>query len=333
MKRLALLGLALAGTVALGACTATVVGSAQPVPGQGPVKQADNACTLITPPQAASIGLASPPIPTKGDPDKVVPPTCTWSQSDPDAPTNPLTVGQSSDLSFSQYIDGAQLKDTLTVGGLKWQRYANIFGDSYCSLNLQLSPTSFVSVDSTNDTDASKSCDLAKAALPFISSKLPGGAPAPSVAPPSSTAPSGPLATVDPCKLLTAAQVGQLSLTGAGTVLGGQVDATTKLPPGCEWNDTDGPQGVKALDLYVAATQAAKDWPGLDVEGQPFPSGGKNWTLFPVAGGLPGNCSATLAVTPTSSVMMASGNLTDATKMCDLLKAAIPLVTANLPAS
>jgi hypothetical protein len=330
VKRLALLGLALSGTVLLGACTSTVVGSAQPVPGQGPVKKADDPCTLVTAAQATSLGLTTTPKAIKGDPDKIVPPSCHWEISDPAAPTNSLDVGWATDLSFSDYINGAQLMDTVTAGGLKWQRYANILGSSYCSLDIVLSPTSFVTVDSYNDSDDTKACDLGKAALPFIGSQLPGGAPAPAPSAPSSTAPSGPLATVDPCKLLTAAQVTQLNLTGPGQSMGG---GTTKLAPGCEWKDTDGPQGVKALDVWVDPSTPATGWPGLDVEGQPFPSAGKNWTVFPVAGGLPGNCSATLAVTDKSSVMLTSGNLTDSTKMCDEVKAAIPLVTGNLPAS
>ena len=192
------------------------------------------------------------------------------------------------------------------------------------------SPTSFVTVDSSNDSEDTKSCDLAKAALPFIAVKLPGGAPAPPASAPASATPSGPLASVDPCKLLTPDQVTQLNMTGPGEVLGG---GDTKLPPGCEWADTDGPQGVKALDVWVDPSTPANGWPGLDVEGQPFPSAGKTWTVFPVAAGLPGNCSATLAVTDKSSVMLAGGNLTDSSKMCDPVKAAIPLVTGNLPAS
>lgn len=54
---------------------------------------------------------------------------------------------------------------------------------------------------------------------------------------------------------------------------------------------------------------------------------------FPSLGDSRVNCAATLSVTDTSSVAIISGYLDDVTKMCDLVKAAIPLVTANLPAS
>jgi hypothetical protein len=55
--------------------------------------------------------------------------------------------------------------------------------------------------------------------------------------------------------------------------------------------------------------------------------------VFPSLGDSRVNCAATLSVTDTSSVAIISGYLDDVTKMCDLVTAAIPLVTANLPAS
>jgi hypothetical protein len=62
----------------------------------------------------------------------------------------------------------------------------------------------------------------------------------------------------------------------------------------------------------------------MDVAGEPFEAAGKKWTVFPSLGDSRVNCAATLSVTDTSSVAIIRGYLDDVTKMCDLVKAAIP---------
>jgi hypothetical protein len=192
-------------------------------------------------------------------------------------------------------------------------------------------------VFSSDNTDESKSCDVAKAAAPLVASHLPGGAPAPSVLPTATASssvapePSGPLVSVQPCSLLKPDQVAALTLDSRTDTLGKASDP--QRPPGCEWHDTDGDRGQKSLDVYVAAARPAKQWPLMDVAGEPFEAAGKKWTVFPSLGDSRVNCAATLSVTDTSSVAIISGYLDDVTKICDLAKAAIPLVTANLPAS
>ncbi|MEC3982817.1 DUF3558 family protein [Amycolatopsis sp. H20-H5] len=328
-----LVAVALVGSaVLLSGCTTLVAGSPKPVPGQGPVITAANPCGLLTPEHAKALGLQVPGKLAPAIKEQLAPAFCTWSPSDPDSGLESVMAGQSDDLSPGEYTLGAVAKETFQLGGLSWSRYPSILGEKYCEILVKLGPKSFVDLSSENRKDPSKACDQAKAVAPAIASHLPGGDPSPTIVPPPSSTqpvPSGPLATLDPCTLLKGDQ-----LPGLKLVVGEPLKSSTKpLQTGCEWYDTDGPQGQKSLDLWISPIQPANEWPFLETGGQPLEANGKQWLLFPNFDREPVLCSASLAVTPTSSVMLASGNLTEPDKACDVIKAAIPLISANFPAS
>jgi hypothetical protein len=316
-------------TALAGGCSTTVTGAAQQVPGLTPVKKPVDPCTLLDTAQARALNLDPQGKFVANNPGRLSPQNCTWNPDDIDEDGNPLTVVWSEDLSLDVYNNGAQAAEKVTLGGLEWTRYPGIVGDSYCSLSTPLGPKSFVELSTINTGDSSKACDLAKLAAPLVASHLPGGDPSPTLPEPSKApVATGPLASIQPCALLKPDQVTSLKLSGAGS----PISQTSLVPPGCEWNDTDGDGGQKPFDVFVDATRAAKDWPGTeDVSADPEPVdvGDKHWIVYkdgPI-------CSAILGVTDSSSLKTTSGQLADPSKACDLVKAAIPLMTANIPAS
>jgi hypothetical protein len=192
IQRFALVGAALAGSVALAACTSSVVGSAQPAPGQGPVAPAKSAvdpCALLTPDQLGFLGLAPKAASDPADLDHYVPAGCHWYPTDDSLP--PLYVQWSDSIAIEDYISTGPPIETFDLGGLKWAHYPSLYKDGTCGLYVALSPESFVSVESKNTQDASKVCDLAKAAAPLVAAHLPKGAPASSGNSP--TSPSAPV--------------------------------------------------------------------------------------------------------------------------------------------
>jgi hypothetical protein len=321
-----LTGVLLAAATLAAACATAVTGSAGPVPGQPPVKKPADPCALLTPAQAESLNLDPKGEFIAANPSQLVPQNCGWSPGDPDARTNPLYAWWTEELSLDDYLVGALPGETFELGGLTWTRYGSILGKSECDLTVRLGEKSFVQLSSSNSEEEDKACDLAKLAAPLIASHLEGGNPSPTLPTPSRPpAPSGPLVSVRPCSLLTPEQATSLKLNPTTKTLGTTTDI--KRPPGCQWDDTDGDGGLKALDLYVAAARPVKEWPLLEEDGEPFVSAGKKWELYPDGA----VCSATLKVTETSSVMITSGFLDDNAKNCDLLKTAIPMLSASLP--
>jgi hypothetical protein len=179
VQQFALVGAALAGAVALAACTSSVAGSAQPAPGQGPVtpaKSAADPCTLLSPDQLNSLSLAPKAAADPADLSHYVPASCRWYPTDDSQP--PLYVRWSDGISLDDYLSGGTPLEKFDLGGLSWTRYPSLLGKSSCEIYVTLSPESFVNISSENDDDATKACDLAKAAAPLVASHLPGGAPA-----------------------------------------------------------------------------------------------------------------------------------------------------------
>jgi hypothetical protein len=325
--KLRLAGLVLAAVTLTAACTTTVTGAAGQVPGRLPVKKPADPCTLLTPAQAESLNLDPDGVFTEAKPSQLVPQNCGWSPGDPDALTDPLYASWTEELSLDDYVLGALPGETFELGGLTWTRYGSILGKSQCELTVRLGEKSFAQLSSSNSEAEDKACDLAKLAAPLVASHLEGGNPSPTLPTPSRPpVPSGPLVSVQPCSLLTPEQATSLKLNSTTKTLGTTTDI--KRPPGCQWDDTDGDGGLKALDLYVGAARPVKEWPLLEEDGVPFEAGGKKWELYPDGA----VCSATLKVTETSSVMITSGFLDDNAKNCDLLKTVIPMLSASLPA-
>jgi hypothetical protein len=332
--RVAALVVLLAASV-LGGCATTVLGTAQPVPGQGPVKPPENPddpCALLPPDQASQLELAKGE-PEAADPKRRVPPGCKWRPADTDAPPGgTLYLVRATDQSVEEYegSSGVQPLEQAQIGGLAWSRWPAFLGDGYCDLGVKLGETSFVMVSSENLEDKSKACDLAKAAAPYISSHLPGGSAAP---PPTSksTPPPSPLASVEPCALLKPDQLTQLRLNLDGEATGSGRSNGSDLPPGCQWDVAPGNPN-QMLYLSVAADKSAEEIAYGDTPDTQVQANGRSWGLFEDANGIKGACMAILAFGEKSSVKITGGNHDDPAKGCDQTRQAIPMVTANLPA-
>ncbi|MEU5264870.1 DUF3558 family protein [Amycolatopsis sp. NPDC021455] len=325
-------GAVLAAVTVVTGCAVTVGGSASPVPGQGPVAEAADACSLLSPDQVEALGYRNPGHSVKAKKETEQPPMCLWNSKDDADPSSVLNVGMTTDINLDDYLSGALPKSSpQQLGGLSWTQYASVIGDD-CVMYTVLGTKSFAYV-SVSGPPIEKACELTKAAIPQVAEHLPGGRPAPSITPSSSSKPEpgGPLLSVDPCSLLKPGQVAQLKDIAPD----GKKDTSSTVPNAtyCLWDDTDGDDGQKAFEVWLGPSTPAGDWPG--VKGiQPTETvdvGGKKWGVFPNKGGLRVTCGATLAVTETSSVQVVSGFIGDDTKTCDLVKQGLPLVTANLP--
>ncbi|SEB42844.1 Protein of unknown function [Amycolatopsis tolypomycina] len=323
---------ALAAVTVVTGCTVTVGGSASPVPGQGPVVTAVDACTLLDQAQVDALGYRSPGRSVKENKDRLQPPMCLWNSKDDVEPSAVLNVGVASDMDFNEYISGAVKKsEPQPIGGLNWTQYASILPDD-CPFYALLGAKSFAFVSvSTNKLD--KSCELAKQVIPQVAAHLPGGQDAPPVTASTSAKPEpgGPLLAADPCATLKPDQVAQLKNISPD----GKKDNSSTVPNAsyCLWDDTDGDGGQKAFEVWFGPSTPAGEWPGVkDVAPtETLDVGGRKWGLFPNMSGLRVTCGATLAITETSSVRVVSGFIGDDTKTCDLVKQGLPLVTANLP--
>ncbi|SFW51242.1 DUF3558 family protein [Amycolatopsis australiensis] len=313
-------------------CTVAVSGSASPVPGQGPVAQAVDACSLLTPEQVDALGYESPgrSVPENKDHDQTA--MCLWNTKDDVEPSAILNVGYTKDMDFNEFIAGAVPKSQPEqIGGLTWTRYASILADD-CVLYTILGDRSFAYV-SVSEPPLEKSCELAKAAIPQAAAHLPGGQPAPPITPTTSAKPEpgGPLLSADPCAMLKPDQVAQLKNISPT----GEKDTSSSVPNAtyCLWDDTDGDEGQKAFEVWFGPSTPVGEWPGAKgvTPAETVDVGGRKWGLFPNMGGLRVTCGATLAITDTSSVQVVSGFIGDDSKTCDLVKQGLPLVTANLP--
>ncbi|MBK1784382.1 DUF3558 family protein [Prauserella cavernicola] len=321
----------LAAGVLLSACATPVGGTAQPLenpPTSEDVAASGEPCALLTPEDASALELVEQGEFTPGTPSQLMPPSCTFAQADDMSDLDSLTVAFESTFPLVDYVSGEQPVETKQFGGLDWEHYADpLTGGSVCLLAHELSDTSFVVLSSSDFSSEEAACEVAEAAAPYVSSHLPGGQPAPEPEP--EPEPSA-LADLDPCTLLKPEQAEQIGFSGATTPLEEMPEYGT--PPGCQWPDTDGEKGVKALDLY-SGDRPAQEWPYADGEGEQVDVDGRTWTLFPAPADLEVNCQATLSFTENSSVYLASGNLDDPAKACDKLREVIPLVTGNLPES
>ncbi|WP_020668895.1 DUF3558 family protein [Amycolatopsis nigrescens] len=320
----------------VGGCTSTTAGSALPAPGQPPAQPAadpNDPCRLLTPEQASALGVDAPPEFQKARPQQRLPPGCKWRPTDPEADTDDeLGVLYSTDQSLEEYQGGGaeQPIETVQLGGLTWERYLNLIGETYCGLYVKLSANSFVEVSSENSDDKTKSCDLAKAAAPQVASHLPGGAPAPPL-PSKPKAQPSPLAAVEPCDLLKPEQLAELKLAPAGRKTG-KGRSGTDTPPGCEWEPA-ADTGFVLFYVSVMPDRSAEDASYGETSTEQVDAGGRQWALFPGAGGAEKHCAAVLAFGEKSSVKVTSGHDTDVAQRCDQLKEALPLLSASLPAA
>ncbi|MGV9297770.1 DUF3558 family protein [Amycolatopsis sp. NPDC003676] len=316
----------------LAGCTQQVSGVASPVPGQGPVTPVVDPCALLDAKQLAGLGYKPQGRSVKASKAQRAPAMCLWTATDTEH-TIVMSVGWSVDLSLDDYLQGAIKKaDPVQLGGFPWTRYAGFMGGS-CDLYTTLGPKSFAFV-SVSFSDEAQACERAKKVIPQAAAHLPGGQPAPPIAPstpPEGTAPTGPLASVNPCQLLKPEQAQQLKM-----VPNGELDSSKVISPNvtyCLWKDTDGDGGQKPFEVWVGPDVPMKRWPGMDVAPtEQIDANGRKWSLFPNfndSGGV--ICAAGLAVSDTASIQIVSGQLADKTKACDVIKAGIPMVSGNLP--
>jgi hypothetical protein len=323
---------ALAAVTVVTGCTVTVGGSASPVPGQGPIAKAFDACTLLDEAQVDALGYETPGRSVKENKERLQPPMCLWNSKDDIEPSAILNVGLATDLDFNEYISGAVKKsEPQPIGGLNWTQYASILPDD-CVFYALLDAGSFAYV-SVSAGKLDKSCELAKVAIPQVAAHLPGGQEAPPITPsgPAKPEPGGPLLSVDPCTMLKPDQVSQLKDISPT----GEKDNSSAVPNAtfCLWDDTDGDGGQKAFEVWFGPSTPVGEWPGAKGvdPAETVDVGGRKWGLFPNMGGLRVTCGATLAITDTSSVQVVSGFIGADAKTCDLVKQGLPLVTANLP--
>jgi len=323
---------ALAAATVVTGCTVAVGGSASPVPGQGPVAKAVDACKLLDESQVDALGYQQPGKSVAEDKDRLQPPTCFWSLKDDDDLSAVLSVGLASDMDFNEYIAGAVPKSSpQEIGGFSWTQYGSILPDD-CTLYTSLGDKSFAFVG-VSTSNLEKSCELVKLVIPQVAAHLPGGQDAPPITPRTSAKPEpgGPLLSADPCATLKPDQVAQLKNISPE----GEKTNSTVIPNStyCLWDDTDGDEGQKAFEVWFGPSTPVADWPGAKGVNptETIDVGGKKWGLFPNMGGLRATCGATLAVTETSSIQVVSGFIGDDTKTCDIVKQALPLVTPNLP--
>ncbi|RSN37062.1 DUF3558 domain-containing protein [Amycolatopsis sp. WAC 04169] len=154
-------------------------------------------------------------------------------------------------------------------------------------------------------------CDLALAAAPAIASKLPGGEPNPKIVPPP-----GQKKPDEAAKLAIAP--------------GTPVDPANLANPedkGCEWKDSDGDKGQRPLNVTLFLATAVA---GLQGTPEETDLGGRKWTVR--SDTATKYCTAATPISATSTVKVSSGHWDDETKACDLLRAALPTVSAALPA-
>ncbi|WP_249026886.1 DUF3558 family protein, partial [Amycolatopsis lexingtonensis] len=163
---------ALAAATVVTGCTVAVGGSASPVPGQGPVVKAVDACKLLDEAQVDALGYQQPGKSVPEDKDRLQPPTCFWSLKDNDDLTAVLSIGLATDMDFNEYIAGAVPKSSpQEIGGLTWTQYGSILPDD-CTFYASLGDKSFAFVGvSTGKLE--KSCELVKLAIPQAAAHLP----------------------------------------------------------------------------------------------------------------------------------------------------------------
>ncbi|WP_169515804.1 DUF3558 family protein [Amycolatopsis nigrescens] len=316
----------MAAATFLGGCTSALDGTALPVPGEvRPPADPNDPCALLGAAEAAYLGLEEQGEFVPAEPDKEIPPGCSWPAGEEAEVPGSLHLVYSTDQSLLQYEgnSGVQPMERLPIGGLDWARWPAFFGDDDCDLAVELSANSFVMLSSSNYEDRSKTCDLAKAAAPYVSARLPGGAPAPPLTP--KVAPPSPLSSVEPCVLLGAEQLGGLGMDPNGRPTG-KGRSNTDLPPGCQWEPAAG-NNSQALYVMVAADESAEDVAYDRTSTEQVQANGRGWNLY-----LDGkSCEAILPFTETSAVKIIGGHREDPAQACAQVRPVIPMITANLP--
>lgn len=305
----------------LAGCSATVDGT--PTAGAPPADTenevvAGEPCGLLSPEQATGLGYAKEPKFHAAQPDNLTPPLCVWTPEHDDPNMEQLYVNFSVDIPLADYVTGASPEWEKEFGQLEWGRYPDpVGGESLCTLATELTPTSFVGIMSSNYSDPAEACSQAEAAAAFVASHLPGGGPAPEIEPER----PGPLASVEPCSLLTPEQAEKL-----GRRSGTPREAEEDTPAKCVWESADGDKQNTTI------AEVAPDRPAPERQEEPTPVkvDGREWKLYPTT--LPGLCEAILPVTEKSYVGI---TVTEADAemdaVCAKVEDTIALVTKNLP--
>lgn len=156
-------------------CTSTVGGTAQPDPERVTVapQASTDPCSLLTSDEAVQLGLKAPGVPQPEDKAARIPQGCNWSADNADSELdNSLTIFYSTDLNVREYFSNAPVGQE-QYGGVTWDRYPGILGDSLCDLAVTVSELSFIDLQSENFSDGSKSCDTARAAAAVVASRIP----------------------------------------------------------------------------------------------------------------------------------------------------------------
>lgn len=328
------LGLLAAAVLLAGGCTSTVAGVAAPAPGAkavAPPKDPNDPCGLLLPEQLAGLGF--PPngklLPERKA--QEVPASCEWRPDDPDASVDDqLGVYYTVDIALEDFFGGTQPKPPEAYGGLQWSQYESLAGPGNCLYATRLADTSFAMVESNNNKDTSKACDLAKLAMPQVAAHLPGGSPAPPLTPKPKPAPS-PLASVEPCDLLSSAELAQFQVAAPGRKTGQGRSPKSTTSPGCEWEPAEA-SGFQLLYVSLAADKSEADVNYTDEKAdEQIKAGARSWDLFTNPDGNPKQCWAILPFSEKASVKITSGNNNDPAKACEQIRAAIPLISAKLP--
>ena len=157
------------------ACTSAVGGTAQPDPARVTVapQASTDPCSLLTNDEAEELGLQVPGVPRAAEPASRIPQSCDWASTNPDSQLDgSLQVFFSTDLNVREYYSHAPDRQE-DFGGVTWDHYPSVIGDSMCDYAVTLAELSFVTVSSQNFSDTTRSCDTARAAAPVVAKRLP----------------------------------------------------------------------------------------------------------------------------------------------------------------
>ncbi|WP_236790142.1 DUF3558 family protein [Amycolatopsis sp. GM8] len=171
MRRL----LVVAAALLVAGCTSAVTGMPQPDPRRvtvAPTASTDP-CSLLTSDEAVQLGLQAPGTPRPEDKSARVPPSCEWRSTNPISEfDDELQISYATDLNVREYFSDAPTAQE-QLGGLTWDNYPGVFGDSMCNLAVTLSDRSFIALASQNMTDEAKACDTARKAAPIVAKRIP----------------------------------------------------------------------------------------------------------------------------------------------------------------
>lgn len=157
-------------------CTSAVQGTPQPDPHRVTVapKASTDPCSLLTSDEAVRIGLKAPGTPKPEDKAALVPPSCEWNSANPDSEQDgSLQVYYATDLNVREYFSDAATGQE-QLGGVTWDNYPSVLGNSLCNLAVTLTDRSFIALTSPNFGDPAHSCDTAREAAPLVARRIPG---------------------------------------------------------------------------------------------------------------------------------------------------------------